>query len=199
MPDSNVIADVSATLQNLLTEGLNTLTPAPAPIAEVHDLQGTIATAPARLLVFLFEAREDPSQRNRPRVREIVPPQDILLRKPPLALLLRYLLIPWSGDRLTDHRILGRVMQVLYDGAIISGLQLAGSLDGTSEALKITLAPLTLEELTRVWHAVQKPYRLSLTYEVRVVNLDTETSTASRPVSDRVLDHHNTEPVEATP
>jgi len=29
-----------------------------------------------------------------------------------------------------------------------------------------------LEERARVWYAIQKPYRLSVTYEVRVVNLD---------------------------
>ena len=35
-------------------------------------------------------------------------------------------------------------------------------------------APLTLEELTRVWHAVQKPYRLSVSYDVRVIKIDSE-------------------------
>jgi len=32
---------------------------------------------------------------------------------------------------------------------------------------------MKLEELTRVWNALQKPYRLSVCYEVRVVLLDT--------------------------
>jgi hypothetical protein len=176
-------------LQAVLTDGLSTLTPAPPPIAEVHDLQGTISTSPARLMIFLFEAKEDPSQRNRRREREAVPATGILTRRPPMAALLRYLLIPWSGDRLTDQRILGRTMQVLYDHAILAGPQLEGGLAGTSEALKVTLAPLTLEELYRVWHAVQKPYRLSLTYEVRVVNVDTEAVVRSWPVSARELVH----------
>src|SRR5439155_5430664 len=76
------------------------------------------------------------------------------------------------GDRLTDHRLLGRAMQVLYNDPVLSGAQLQGQLAGTIEALKITLSPLTIEERARVWYAIQKPYRLSVTYEVRVVNLD---------------------------
>ena len=70
--------------------------------------------------------------------------------------------------------MLGRVAQVLYDGAIISGTDLHGQGDlpdgnglaGSSEALKVTLAPLTFEEQTRFWHAVQQKYRASLTYDV---------------------------------
>jgi hypothetical protein len=169
----------------VLTKALSTLKPGP-PIAQVHDLQGNIPTSPAQLTIFLFEAGEDPSARNRARVRGVAPP-DLTLRKPPMALLLRYLLTAWSGNRLTDHMILGRAMQVLYDGAILSGPDLQGSLAGTDDALKITLAPLSLEERTRVWHAVQKPYRLSLSYEVRVVNLDTEQQDLLTPVRRRSL------------
>ena len=103
-----------------------------------------------------------------------------------MALLLRYMMTPWSGDRLTDHRLLGRTLQVLYDGAIISGTHLQGGLAGTDQALKVTLAPITLDERAGVWFAIQKPYRLSITYEVRVINLDALTVDAATPVSQRV-------------
>lgn len=185
MSDFGVIADVSATLQALLTDALSTL--GGAPVAEVHDLQGTIATNPAHLTLFLFEAAEDPSARNRPRLRASVPP-DHSIRKPPMALLLRYLLTPWSGDRITDHRILGRALQALYDNAILSGAALRGGLADTDQALKISQAPLSLEERTRVWHAVQRPYRLSASYEVRVVSLDSERQQLVRSVVGRTLD-----------
>lgn len=185
MSDFGVIADVSATLQILLSDALSVL--AGPPLAEIHDLQGTIATSPAHLTLFLFEAAEDPSARNRPRVRTSSPP-DISVRKPPLALLLRYLLTPWSGDRVTDHRILGRAMQALYDNAIVSGSALQGGLAGTDAALKITQAPLSLEERTRVWHAVQRPYRLSASYEVRVIELDSERVDLVHPVSRRTIE-----------
>jgi hypothetical protein len=103
---------------------------------------------------------------------------------------------PWSGDRLTDHRLLGRTLQVFYDDAIISGTQLQGNLAGTDQALKVTLSPLTLDERARVWFAIQKPYRLSITYEVRVVNLDSVTVETVAPVSERIAQYVGPEVVQ---
>jgi hypothetical protein len=187
MADSGVIADVSTTFQSLLTNALSTLLPAPPPIAEVHDLQGTISTTPARMTIFLFEVIEDPTLSNRPPIRGVAAP-NLTVQKAPLPLLLRFMLTPWSGDRMTDQRIIGRALQVLYDDAILSGPQLQGGLAGSGEALKIKLAPLTLEEQTRVWHAVQRPYRISLTYEVRVINLDSIRQEIRVPVRSRIVD-----------
>ncbi len=190
MLDHNVIAAVSATLEKALSGALASAfpVPLPSPKAEIHDLQGTISTTPARLTLFLFETSEDPSARNRPPRREINPPS-LVLHKPAMALALRYLVTPWGGDRVTEHSLLGRGMQFFYDNAILSGPALQGALAGTDQALKITLMPLTLEERTRVWHAVQKAYKLSVAYEARVVNLVSETSETVRPVSRRTLDH----------
>jgi hypothetical protein len=111
------------------------------------------------------------------------------ITKPPMALVLRYLVTAWGGDRSTEHRLLGRAMQVLYDGALIASPDLRGSLSSTHEVLKVTLLPLTLEERTRVWYSVQRPYRLSLYYEVRVVNLDSEKVDSRRYVESRGLDY----------
>ena len=190
MPDYTVIADVSTTLQTVLTAAYKPLDPVSPPVAEISDLQGNIPTNPARMTLFLFETVEDPSAKNRPQVRVSPPPppgNGLAFRKPPMALLLRYMLTPWSGDRLTDHKLVGRTLQVLYDGAVLSGPQLQGALAGTDQALKVTLSPLTLEERARVWYAIEKPYRLSLTYEVRVVNLDSATVDSVMPVSQRNL------------
>jgi hypothetical protein len=184
VPDYGVIADASLTLQTVLTQALLPLDPVAPPVAEISDLQGPIATNPARLTLFLFETVEDASSKNRPRVVTATPPT-ISLKKPPMALLLRYLVTPWSGDRITDHKLLGRALQVLYDGAILSGPQLQGGLAGTNQALKVTLSPLTLEERARVWYAMQRPYRLSVTYEIRVVNLDATVVDQFIPASQR--------------
>jgi len=185
--DFDVIASVSQTLQTVLTDALSSLDPQNPPLAEIHDLQGTIPTSPARITIFFFEVIEDPSARNRPRVRGSNPP-NTTLQKPPMALLLRYLFTPWSGDRLTDQRLLGRTMQVLYDDAILAGTQLQGGLANSDQALKLHMAPITLEDRTRVWNAVQKPYRISVTYEVRVVNLDPLQTQEIRAVSSRQFD-----------
>jgi hypothetical protein len=192
VPDFGVIADVSLTLESVLQTALSVLNPPPS--AELHDLQGTITTNPARLTIFLYEVVEDPCARNRPREHRAVPP-DINVRKPPMALVLRYMLTAWGANRNTDYLILGRAMQVLYDGAIISGSQLVGpTLAGTNQALKVTLQLLTLEERTRVWHSVVQPYRLSVNYEVRVVNLDATRVKRIPQVTDRGLDFATPEP-----
>lgn len=103
-----------------------------------------------------------------------------------MALLLKYLITPWSGDAATDHLILGRAMQVLYDNAVLEGTQLQGSLANTNDTLKITITPLLMDERTKVWYAVQRSYRLSSAYEVRVVNLDSSRRETRPPV----LEYH---------
>jgi uncharacterized protein DUF4255 len=185
--DFGVIAAVSETLQSVLTTAASTL-PGP-PTVEISDLTGTISTTPARLTIFLFEVAEDPSARNKPRLRGTQAP-NVTISKPPMALVLRFLVTAWGGDRLTEHRLLGCAIQALYDGAVIAQPDLRGaSLIHTDEVLKVTLLPLTLEERTRVWYSVQRPYRLSLYYEVRVVNLDSTTSDTRRSVDGRSLNY----------
>jgi Pvc16 N-terminal domain len=184
---SDVVSDVSAVLERVLTGAMKSLTAQPPPIARIHDLTGSIPTAPPLLTLFLYEICEDPSLRNRPKLRE-PDGTGYQLRKPPMALLLRYLLTAWGGDRITEERMLGRVLQELYDRPILSGTDLTGSLAGLDEPLHITLVPLTLEEKARVWWSIQKPYRLSLNYEVRVANLDSDAVIRAQAVSSRILD-----------
>jgi hypothetical protein len=104
-----------------------------------------------------------------------------------MSLILRYQLTPWSGDGLTDHHLMGRALQALHDDAILSGPHLQGGLVGTSEAIKLKLAPLALEEQTLIWHAVQRPYRLSVTCDARVVRIDSNDVRVRRPVLSRTL------------
>ena len=79
-------------------------------------------------------------------------------------------------------------MQALYDEAILGGTMLLGGLQGSTDTLKITLIPLTLEDRSRVWYAIQKPYRLSVNYEIRVVNLDATEELRDEVVQSRTLD-----------
>jgi uncharacterized protein DUF4255 len=187
MPDYPVIRDVSETLRSYLSAGLATLGPPPPPTVEVHDLQGTIPTAPAHVTICLYDVVEDPSAKNRPRRISSGPAGTFRIDKSPMALLLRYVITPWAGDRAADHQLLGRVMQVLYNGAIIHGPALQGVLANTSEALKVTLSPIPLQERFWLWQAVGKPYRISVTYEIRVVNLDAIDPQLVRPVAARDL------------
>lgn len=188
MADYPVIDDVSETLRTVLASGLATLLPPPT--VQVHDLQGPIATTPAHVTICLYDVIEDPSAKNRPRRKRPDAGGHIRVEKAPMALLLRYMITPWSGTRAADHQILGRVVQILYDGAILHGADLQGGLAGTSDALKIMMAPIPLQERFWLWQAVQKAYRISATYEVRVVNLDTTEAQLVRPTATRHLAYH---------
>jgi hypothetical protein len=191
MGDFGVIADVSTIIVETLTQALSDLGQAEPPIAELNDLSETVTTPPPKLTVFLYEICEDPTSRNRPPVRT-QPPDPLVTRKPPMALLLRYLITPWGGDPETQHRMLGRALQTFYDDAILDGTQLTGSLAASTDSLHVTLTSLTLDQKSWVWYAIQKPYRISLNYEVRVVNLDAVAEVPVRPVRNRVIDGAST-------
>lgn len=173
MADFGVISDVSATLVDALTDALSSLPSAPT--AELHNLQGTIATAPPKLAICLYEVGEDVTSRNQPMQR-IPLPAGLRVAKPPMALNLKYLLTPFAPNPEDEQRILGRAMQSLYEDAIFSGPDLRGDpapagLVGSADVLAVTLDPLTLEERARIFHSIQQPYRLSLSYQVRVANV----------------------------
>ncbi|MEV7867290.1 DUF4255 domain-containing protein [Streptomyces sp. NPDC088124] len=187
MGDFGVIADVSAVIVGALTRALRPLNPANPPIAELNDLAEAVQVPTPKLTVFLYEIAEDPTSRNRPPVRSL-PPGPLTTRKPPMALMLRYLVTPWGGDQITQHRMLGRALQTFYDDAILDGVQLTGSLAASTDSLHLTLTPLTLDQKSWIWYAIQKPYRLSLNYEVRVVSLDSAVETPVQPVQSRVVD-----------
>jgi len=184
MADYGVISDVSTTLVTLLDQDLRK--PPLNGHALLDDLSGT-APAGLTLTITLYEILEDAPSRNRPRPQQPAGTA-VLSTKPPMALRLHYLLTPWGGDSVTEQQILGRAMQALYDDAILSGTALLGGLQGSTDTLKITLIPLTLEDRARVWYAIQKPYRLSVNYEVRVVNLDATEELRDEVVQSRTLD-----------
>lgn len=178
MGDFGVVADVSTIIVRRLERAMLEL--GSGATAILDDLSKPVEAAVPTLTVFLYEIAEDPTSRNRPPVRSL-PPNPPTTRKPPMALLLRYLITPWGGSQETQHQMIGKALQVFYDDAIWQGEELSGSLAGTTDVLQFTLTPLTLDQKSWIWYAIQKPYRLSLNYEVRVVNLD------SLDVSDQSL------------
>jgi hypothetical protein len=171
----NIIGDVTDTLTDLLSDFDVTLD-SPA------NLQTGGNNQFAKVNLYLYQVLEDPHSKNQNRVTK----NNGQLQRPPLALDLFYLLTPYASDPLSAHRVLTQAMRVFYDHAIIEGPELAESLRLTVEQLAIVLVPLQLEDLTRIWNSLQTPYRLSVSYEVRIVLIESEhVSTPSR-VENRV-------------
>src|SRR5271169_381853 len=104
---------------------------------------------------------------------------------PPLALTLHYLLTAFGKDNDTTlpyaHHLLGKAMSVLYDHALLGPdeIRLAtvasfpdSDLDKQIERVRITLQPMSLEEISKLWTGLVTQYRLSVGYEVSVALID---------------------------
>ncbi len=90
-------------------------------------------------------------------------------------LALHYLITPiidrdgsGSGPMLEQH-LLSAVMQALHGNQIITGDELRGELRGKNTGVSVRQEPLTLDELSRVWHNLDTPFTLSASYEVNLV------------------------------
>lgn len=123
------------------------------------------------LSVWLYRVIRDDQRLNDPPVR--VSPTEIL--PPPLPLRLHYLITPVTSERFgdpeTEQLILGKVLQAFHSRPALRGADLQAEFSGTEVELRLRLEPLGLEEITRVWEALDGSYQLSVSYEVSLVNI----------------------------
>lgn len=139
-----------------------------------------------RLSLWLYQVIEDEFVKNQPRTPAEVPdPADPRQRYrddfPPMAIDLMYLLTPFAPSGESDHLLLGKSIQALYDNA---STFVADPAAGVAEELRIVFHRHTLEELTRIWDALNEPYRLSVCYQVRVTRI----GSARRSANARVVE-----------
>jgi hypothetical protein len=77
---------------------------------------------------------------------------------------------PLSRDALTEQRLLGIAMQAMHDHSLLgSQFIVQPLLDSGLKSLSVHLETHTLEESTRIWHALHEPYELSVAYTVQYV------------------------------
>jgi Pvc16 N-terminal domain len=193
MSDFTAVERVSRAIQRVLTDALVAVGGAVPPVAQLDHLQPPPTGQPPVLTLFLYEIVEDHTIRNRDQRHELETVQGqqrYRVTRPPMPLVLRYLMTAWAADRNTELLMIGRAMQVLYQRQVRRGADLDPELD--LPLLSITLAPLSLDERSRVWWAIQQPYRLSLNYEVRVVDIDVSGGDVELlgPVRERELAAH---------
>jgi hypothetical protein len=163
-------ADPEVDLKKIMAADGNISLESPADLEKQND-------ATAMLSLYLYRVVEDPYVKNDPPV----PGNGTRLRKPPLALDLYYLVTPRLRTAHDHHIVLGKVMQVLYDRCELSGADLSSLLD-PGDQLRVVLNPVTLEETTRIWQAMELSYRLSICYVVRVISIDSRVETSAPPV-----------------
>lgn len=199
------IGGVSASLQTLLRDRMQ------LPVGMVRtQLQVVISTPqpeddqtaaePTRVNLFLYRATENAALKN-----QMIPGQGHPSEygNPPLSLVLHYLITAYGAtednglvNETRAHFLLGSAMRTLHDFPVITdGLMtvnsaptqiLHASLRGEFEQIKICLDPLTLEDMSKVWTALTRPYRLSAAYTVSVVQIESRRlKTLAAPVLTR--------------
>ncbi|HUR63694.1 MAG TPA: Pvc16 family protein [Candidatus Thermoplasmatota archaeon] len=204
MSDYRSIAGVTATLRALLEDRMELppdLSKADKFRVSTRPLRPDKADEPAedpRINLFLYRVTENVFLKNQEIPGHGSPGA---YGRPPLSLNLHYLLTPHGTDgtgetytELPGHILLGSAMRVLHDHPVVTEATLRvtdpvgdaildRSLHGQFERIKVTLEPLEMEDLTKVFTALTAPYRLCASYVATVVQIEsTRQRSFPRPV-----------------
>lgn len=194
------IGGVSATLQALLADRMEL--PDEAPVAPVSigpppfsSKDNEPRKEEARINLFLYRVDQNGFLQN-----QEIPGRGGSggYGHPPLSLNLHYLVTAYGNsekntgststahfDDTIAHYLLGSAMRVLHDVPTVtselasvrapSGVPiLHRSLRDGYERIRLSLEPITLEDVTKVWTALALRYRLSAAYLVNVVQIDSQ-------------------------
>jgi hypothetical protein len=124
--------------------------------------------------IWLYLIERDASLLNQPPRRVA---SDRLLRRP-LPLRLHYLITPQVNYRTRERAaeleqlIMGKILQVFHDAPSLSGAGLVNTLSGQALEIFLRLESLALDQITRVWEALDRPYQLCASYEASVVPVE---------------------------
>ena len=170
MSTSTAIGMVSESLRNLLA-GEMKITPLP----EITVLAPDECSGSRSINLYLYKLIENPMLKNLDW--QVNPSSPNRLMPPPLSLTLFYLMTPYTTNDMQignapAHGMLGDAMRVFYENPIVPDKYLPDGLKNSREEIRIILNSLDLEELSKVWATFSKAYRLSVLYEVSVVQLD---------------------------
>jgi hypothetical protein len=183
MSAPTAIGRVSESLRNLLL-GEMQLTPS----VNVTILAPDESGGQRRINLFLYKVRENEFLRN--QGWQVNPANTSQLMPAPLALNLYYLITPFANNdgslgNATRHELLGDAMRVFHEFPVVPDEYLAGDLVSAREQIRIVQNGLDMEELSQVWSTFSQPFRLSVLYEVSVVQLD-QTPAQQRALPERV-------------
>lgn len=178
MSDSRAIAAVTEKLKSRLAAALNNGAPGAVTAKPPNAKLG-------QLNLFLYHVSTDASWRNRDLPRGVSQGQP---GRRLLPLRLHYLLTAAGQDDVDDdqgrHTRLGQAMLALHDQPELDEFAPATGIKNQPDPIRITLQPLTVDEMSKLWSAFQSPYRPSVAYEVAVVLIE---SNESAPVPMPVL------------
>lgn len=105
-----------------------------------------------------------------------------------LPLDLHFLVTPWAENAEYELRLLGRAIQCLDAHPILTGptLDPTGSW-APGDAVQITLAELSTEEVMRTFDSLPVDFKLSVPYVARVIRIDERTASPRPNVGETIL------------
>ena len=179
---STAVHDVTRALQKLLLSQLTIVGGSQVQVSLLPPGEALPSGLGANL--YLYRITESPFTRNQPWAGDQITPGT---PQPALGLELSYLLTPFApapdatsatGD--DAHTMLGAAMLALYQNPILNNVHLAGfdadaeltpTLLNSYEQIKVRLMTTSLDELSKIWATINQPYRLSVAYDVSLVEL----------------------------
>ena len=183
MSNSLAIAAVSTTLQSILTKAVGAdpdLNDAVVTLQPLDKARGNITSN--QLNLFLYQVLRSAAWTNQSIPRQSQPGES---PAPLLPLNLWYLLTAYGRDddatQPFGHQLLGRAMSVLNDYPILSPDDIRSAttaslpradLDKQIERVRITLQPLSVEDISKLWTGFATQYRLSAAYEISVALIE---------------------------
>lgn len=193
---SSAIRDVGETLIELLRNDPTITVPDPQ-IALVSPAEANASGV--RLTLFLYSISPVAELRN-----ELEIPGNAMDDEPvSLPLNLYYLLTAFSPPQdptsrtLESHLLLGQAMRVFFDNGHLSGSLLRGDLP-RDEELRLTLQPLSIEDLTRIWSVFpETALEPSVSYLVTPARVRSGRTRGGAPVVSRRIDSDHVAPISS--
>lgn len=122
--------------------------------------------------LWLYRVERDDERYNDPPIIRTLSNGQVEVIPAPLPVRLHYLLTPLASNSPdTAQRILGRALQLFHATPTVAGALLRAELAASDAELHVHLESMGLEEITRVWEALEGSYQLSVSYEVTVANI----------------------------
>jgi hypothetical protein len=167
---STAIGMVNESLRNLLLGEMTLVIAVPITILAPDETDGD-----RRINLFLYKIQENSTLKNLDWQVKKNDPNHLI--PPPLSLNLFYLMTAYAPNDQqlgngNAHQILGEAMRVFYENSIVSQNFLVTGLKDAREQIKIILNSMNMEELSTVWSTFKQPFRLSVLYEISVVQLE---------------------------
>jgi Pvc16 N-terminal domain len=144
---------------------------------ELADSSSIDTSATSTLTLYLYRITVSEHLRNTPRGA------DGSRRVLPLSVNLHYLMTVWSEGAMAEHHILAWAMSQLEQEPMFGGTLLSAEAGWQpDEVIQMVPEELSIENLMRIWDALEPSYRLSVGYVARVVRIETESGPDHRPV-----------------